>query len=112
MSAQDGMVQGMRNMVLVVSLHLVKLKSPFGWQNPPCHAKLACLPLLCGMSPAICKFKPQTVEQRSFSTAVMVVQWQAHTQTADQGNIRCPDQDLQGNGCDWHCRHPLQRLRS
>lgn len=108
MSAQDGMVQDMRNMVLWVSLHLGMHMRPFGWQNPTCHAKLACLPLLCGSSPGICKY--QTVEQGSFSTEVMVVQWQAHTQTADEAVIRCTA--LQGDGCDLRCRHPLQRLLS
>ncbi len=56
MSAQDGMIQGMRNMVLLVSLHLGILESAFGWQNPPCHAKLAYLPSLGVIRPAICKF--------------------------------------------------------
>ncbi len=87
--------------MLLVSLHLRMLKRPFGWQNQPCHPKLAYLPLLCGISPAICKFKRRTVEQWLFCTAVMVVQWQAHTLVADQGNISYPDQDLQGNHAFW-----------
>lgn len=41
MSAHDGMIQGMGNMVLLVSRHLGIIKSAFGWKNPPCHAKLA-----------------------------------------------------------------------
>jgi len=56
MSAQDGMNQSMGNMVLLVSLHLGILESAFGWQNPPCHAKLAYLPSLGVIRPAICKF--------------------------------------------------------
>jgi hypothetical protein len=53
MSAQDGMNQSMGNMMLLVSLHFGILESAFGWQNPPCHAKLAHLPLLGVIRPAI-----------------------------------------------------------
>ncbi len=63
----------MRYMVLLVSLHLGILESPFNWQSPPCHDKLAYLPLLCGINPAICKPTQRTVEQWLFCTAAMVV---------------------------------------